>query len=415
MTYYHVRIISRSDPSRTEVRLDLSLEELMQRFVVPYRQGLPLVIAGTTIPSDNIQRVKISQSEQDSKRLKETIDKNRPKSGILINGATTSWDIANTAKDVTDDFITGPPGSEMQEYTQPVRELVPPANAREVFVVHGRNIAARDALFEFLRASDLHPLEWSEAVGATGKTSPYIGEILDAAFSRAHAVVVLFTPDDEARLRQELRGDSAPPHETELTGQARPDVLFEAGMAMGRNQNRTVLVELGNLRPFSDISGLHIIRMDGSSQRRQELAQRLLTARCPVNLDGTDWHNAGDFEGAINHVSMSTSGRNVPSEREQSPSMIPSLTEEALFILSESSEDQMGLIHVIPTALGKVFQTNGKQFGRSGHRRVDAKHERALTELIELGLISDNSGEGKFFGVTTKGFEFLDTQLEVSP
>ena len=172
-------------------------------------------------------------------------------------------------------------------------------NAVQVFVVHGRNQKARDAMFTFLRAIGLHPLEWNEAVRATGKPMPYIGEILDAAFAQAGAVVVLMTPDDEARLRESFRGPSDPPHETEPTGQARPNVLFEAGMAMGRNAERTILVEIGTLRPFSDVAGLHVIRMDNSSQRRQELAQRLESAGCPVNLDGVDWHTAGDFDTAL--------------------------------------------------------------------------------------------------------------------
>ena len=180
--------------------------------------------------------------------------------------------------------------------TVPVRS---PTITQKVFVVHGRNQKARDAMFTFLRAIGLHPLEWNEAVQATGKPMPYIGEILDAAFAQAGAVVVLMTPDDEARLREQFRSPSDPPHETELTGQARANVLFEAGMAMGRNADRTILVELGSLRPFSDVAGLHVIRMDNRSQRRQELAQRLESAGCPVNLDGVDWHTAGDFDTAL--------------------------------------------------------------------------------------------------------------------
>lgn len=168
-----------------------------------------------------------------------------------------------------------------------------------VFVVHGRNQKARDALFAYLRAIGLQPLEWNEAVLATGKASPYIGEILNAAFSQAGAVVVLMTPDDEARLREPFVSANDPPHETELTGQARPNVIFEAGMAMGRDADRTVLIELGSLRPFSDIGGRHVIRLDDRTQRRQELAQRLQSAGCPVNLDGTDWHTAGDFDAAL--------------------------------------------------------------------------------------------------------------------
>jgi Predicted nucleotide-binding protein containing TIR-like domain len=151
--------------------------------------------------------------------------------------------------------------------------------ARKVFVVHGRNREARAAMFTFLRAIGLGPIEWSEAVRLTGEASPYIGHVLDAAFSAAQAIVVLLTPDDE----------------TIPLAQARPNVLFEAGMAMGRDPKRTVLVELGQLRPFSDVVGRHAVRMNGSAERRKELAQRLETAGCAVNLTGEDWLSAGDF------------------------------------------------------------------------------------------------------------------------
>jgi predicted nucleotide-binding protein len=167
---------------------------------------------------------------------------------------------------------------------------------RVVFVVHGRNMTARTAMFQFLRAIGLRPREWSQAVADTGKAMPYIGEVLDAAFSKAQAVVVLMTPDDEARLREQYRGPGDPPHETELTPQARPNVIFEAGMAMGRAPDRTVIVEVGEVRPFSDVGGRHVIRMNNSSERRQELAQRLRDAGCDVDLGGTDWHREGDFD-----------------------------------------------------------------------------------------------------------------------
>jgi predicted nucleotide-binding protein len=166
---------------------------------------------------------------------------------------------------------------------------------RIVFVVHGRNIAVRNAMFQFLRAIGLRPREWSQAVEDTGKASPYIGEVLEAAFSRAQAVVVLMTPDDEARLRAPYHSEQDPPYEKDLTPQARPNVLFEAGMAMGRAPDRTVLVEVGNVRPFSDIAGRHVVRLNNSSERRQELAQRLSRAGCDVDLAGIDWHREGDF------------------------------------------------------------------------------------------------------------------------
>lgn len=175
------------------------------------------------------------------------------------------------------------------------------SNAKDkvVFVVHGRNEAARKSLFEFLRAIGLAPTEWSQAIARTGKGTPYVGQILDVAFDQAQAIVVLFTGDDEARLRAELIREGDPEYEKALTPQARPNVLFEAGMALGRCPDRTVLVELGALRPFSDIAGRHVVRMSNSIEARQALAQRLTTAGCTVDTTGTDWHKEGDFEAAI--------------------------------------------------------------------------------------------------------------------
>lgn len=162
-----------------------------------------------------------------------------------------------------------------------------------VFVIHGRNEAARSALFAFLRAIKLHPVEWGEAISMTHQGSPYIGDVLDAAFNAAQAVVVLQTPDDIAYLHPSLaeQGDA----DCEAQPQPRPNVLYEAGMAMGRDAERTVIVELGQVRGFSDIHGRHVVRLDNTVAKRQGLAHRLRDVGCNVNLDGSDWHSVGDL------------------------------------------------------------------------------------------------------------------------
>ena len=172
---------------------------------------------------------------------------------------------------------------------------LPIPDKSRVFVVHGRNKALRRALFDFLRAIDLKPIEWNEAVRLTGTPSPHIGEILDVAMGHAQAILVLFTGDDQARLNDTFLSIDDPDYERKLTPQARPNVIFEAGLALGKYPERTILVQIGNLRHFSDIAGRHFIRLRNSSKSRQELAQRLKLAGCKVDLSGTDWHDAGLF------------------------------------------------------------------------------------------------------------------------
>jgi predicted nucleotide-binding protein len=132
-------------------------------------------------------------------------------------------------------------------------------------------MAARDALFVFLRSIGLEPLEWSNVVQMARGAPPYVDTVLEAEAARA--VVVLLTPEDMAR----------------------PNVLFETGMAIGRYEIRIVLVQLGEMPPFSDFAGLQIVPLDNSPQKRKELAERLKTAGCSIDLRGRFWLSAGDF------------------------------------------------------------------------------------------------------------------------
>ncbi len=167
-------------------------------------------------------------------------------------------------------------------------------------------------MFAFLRSLDLRPIEWTFAVELTGKGSPYIGEVLDAAFDHAQAVIVLMTPDEVAYLQPAYALAENDP-DTLPAAQARPNVLFEAGMALGRDAQRAILVELGEVRPFSDVAGRHAIRLNNEPSARQALAGRLRTAGCPVDLSGTDWQRSGDLRPPPPPGGGLPLGRRVPS------------------------------------------------------------------------------------------------------
>jgi hypothetical protein len=145
----------------------------------------------------------------------------------------------------------------------------------------------------WLHSLHLLPIEWNDAVARTGKASPYVGEILKTAFSMAQAFLVLMTPDEQAVLRPELRKT---PRDENVAFQPRPNVILEAGMSLATDEARTILVSTGVLRGMSDLVGRHVVRLDNSPERRNDLVQRLKVAGCNPKTDGTDWIRTGNFE-----------------------------------------------------------------------------------------------------------------------
>ena len=106
--YYHVRVSTKSKPTSDEVRLDLSRDEIESRFVAPYRDGRPIVINGAAIPVNDLARLCVTWTEQSSDALRPMVE------GETIGrtyATPVAWLIADRGKDVTDEFITGPPGS----------------------------------------------------------------------------------------------------------------------------------------------------------------------------------------------------------------------------------------------------------------------------------------------------------------
>lgn len=219
--------------------------------------------------------------------------------GVTINKYATSDELAqlrNAGSPVAPPPVHSsslPAKGHVQRRNVSAKRSAPIPNS--VFVVHGRDVEARTSIYAFLRAIGVKPIEWTSAIALSKKASPYIGEILDSVFARARAVIVLMTPDDLAQLRPDLLSLTDKPYERVLTGQARPNVLFEAGMAFATHADRTVLVQVGNIREFSDVAGRHVVNLTNDFSRRQELAIKLTNAGCDVDTTGTDWVEAGDF------------------------------------------------------------------------------------------------------------------------
>lgn len=260
---------------------------------------------------------------------------------------------------------------------------------RTVFVIHGRNAKARKAMFNWLRTLHLEPLEWEEAVNLTKSGSPTTLEVVKAGLSHAQVVLALLTDDEQVRLRPELRGKSVP-----FEYQSRPNVIFEAGMACALSPKKTVFVELGNVRRFSDVDGVNTIRMGREPDHKalQRLKNRLCTAGCAVKLYGEDWLDPQIFADVL--FSDNENGTVEPNEvtrilkyEEGSPAFNAFQSGSALF--SENGEARpevdsfLSEIDCKPSEIFGLDFTERRRFIRL--KCLEAKKE-ALGEWFDFGF-----------------------------
>ncbi len=244
---------------------------------------------------------------------------------------------------------------------------------RKVFLVHGRDNAARTDMVALLRALDLRVVSWREAAARAGGGTPYTGDVVRAGMDLAAAVVVLLTPDDVGYVRPEFRQERDGPDDLRPTGQARLNVIFEAGMAMARDRDRVVIVEVGSTRALSDTAGLNVVRLDDGIEARKDLAGRLRAADLDVDTDGEEWRTVGTFTrvtltaGDLTHTRMDTGDSlddggqlvlrhlaehfRTGSTRLDTPFEVPGLTwEETAVVLADLHDSDPPYLRGIDTA-----------------------------------------------------------------
>jgi len=202
----------------------------------------------------------------------------RNKTGSSINLLRAH--VGKEIESLIDSLISDPVQRKDLEEKAIKAEIIKSKKSSNVFVVLGRNRRVNDSMYEFLATLGLNPLDFAQAILLTGNPAADIPEILDAAFKNAQAVIVLMTPDEISLLRNSFTKADDTEFDKSPYGQPRPNVLFEAGMAMASHTGRTILVTLGKVRPFTDISGIHIVRLDNSVEKREELIERLRLCKC---------------------------------------------------------------------------------------------------------------------------------------
>jgi len=147
-----------------------------------------------------------------------------------------------------------------------------PVAGRDVFIVHGHDEAAKEAVARFLQRLDLNPVILHE--------QPNVGRTIIEKFETYANVgfaVVLLTADDVGASR-EKPGDLSP--------RARQNVIFEMGFFVGRlGRSRVCVLYQEGVELPSDVEGLLYVPWDGKGAWRLELAREIKASGIDVDLN----------------------------------------------------------------------------------------------------------------------------------
>ncbi|MDR6971259.1 TIR domain-containing protein [Leifsonia shinshuensis] len=261
----------------------------------------------TYVQAENADRLRGSR---EFRQLKRTLDRRGvhfSESGFFVDNKRPPEPIPSSTSDVPPPWsapTTANPSSEsVVIWTQPARQTPTPEKVmtrdpKKVFLVRGRDTRPFVALEQFLHFAGLTVISWQDAAHLTGKPQPHTYEIVKAGIDSAGATIVIWSADDEAQLKADLGKGPGDPA-TQVMGQARQNVIFEAGMAYATSPNNTIFVSSdSSLRMPSDIEGFNWVTLDGSWGSREDLINRLKYTEAEPLLHGTNLNDrlAGPFK-----------------------------------------------------------------------------------------------------------------------
>src|SRR5437016_4005006 len=140
-----------------------------------------------------------------------------------------------------------------------------------VFVIHGLDLQTLDKTELLLHRIGVEP-RVLKSLSCPGST---IIEALEDELTRADAIVCLFTPDDEGRIRGE----------ESLKPRVRQNVLVESGYAVIGKRGKSIIIALGDVDIPSDFGGIRRIQGEvWDNDMARKVAHHLCDMGLPVNL-----------------------------------------------------------------------------------------------------------------------------------
>jgi predicted nucleotide-binding protein len=272
--YYHVLLKRKKDKFYGECKTDLTREQLIARFIDPYDTGRPIMLNGTTVMPEEIERITVTKSGATIESYIPKIKQEDQNSSVaIIGGPSYTHRAVSRAENVTDEFIEGPPGWR-KGTSEPMSQARVQMSDRKskVFIVHGHDEAAQNKVARFIERMGFEAIILHENPSSGRTVIEKIEHYSDVGFA-----VVLYTPDDVGNVKAKAE---------DLNLRARQNVVFEHGylIAKLKRQNVAAIVD-GDIELPNDISGVVYIKLDEASAWKLTLAKEMRESGFEIDMN----------------------------------------------------------------------------------------------------------------------------------
>ena len=254
MPYYHVQIKRKSVGPPYEL-YDLNISDLSatkEDIIIPFLNKEEFVFNGYCLDRDKVECIVIKESD-----CSLDIDPEDP----FERGFEDIKDISNR--------IFGECRSQLNNTPNTSKA---PMDKSKVFIVHGHDEAAQQAVARFVEKIGLEAIILHEQASSGKTIIEKIEEYTNVGFG-----IVLYTPCDVGALQGQEKDDLKP--------RARQNVVFEHGYLIGKigRENVCALVK-GNIETPNDISGVVYIKMEGEKEWKYKVADEMKESGYNVDL-----------------------------------------------------------------------------------------------------------------------------------
>mgnify|MGYP000990499644 CR=1 FL=1 len=276
MTYYHLLIVTYEFGKRYYELDKIDLSEIKEEIVIPFLKGERFMFDGYFFEKAEVERILIRESAYTSQMYADILDKVYPDYPISFKREDIVSDEDKYTTDITR-RIFRECQSLIQEATTKSEAPTPnnpkaPMDKSKVFIVHGHDNAAKEAVARFVEKIGLEAIILHEQA-SSGNT---IIEKIEAN-SNVGFAIVLYTPCDLGASKEE---------KDQLKPRARQNVIFEHGYLIGKIGRKNVchLFKSGVETP-SDIEGLVYAPMDAGDGWKYTVAKEMKACGYDVDLN----------------------------------------------------------------------------------------------------------------------------------